>query len=51
MELVIAMLMWMGVIVSPEAGADMVQDNHNYIIEEYESAAPRFVIIPDPDEM
>ncbi len=51
MELVIAMLMWMGAIVSPEAPADMVQDDNHYIIEEYQSAAPGAVIVPDPDEM
>lgn len=51
MELVIALLMWMGVIVSPDAGADLVQDDHHYIIEEYQAAAPSSAIVPDPDEL
>lgn len=51
MELVIALLMWMGAIVSPDAGADLVQDDHHYIIEEYQAAAPSSAIVPDPDEL
>lgn len=51
MELVIALLMWMGVIVSPDAGADLVQDDHHIIIEEYQAAAPGSAIVPDPDEL